>query len=147
MKQTKLKRCSNCDKEFPRLWKAKTREHGAMCKDCWNGYKAGEVSIDNSIKKAPRRIKPISDKLAKELVEYRKLRDEYLKENPNCEICGYHKVELHHKKPRAYHLTDVSIFMSVCRKCHTRIENEDKWARDNGYKLNHLSDNKMTDNK
>ncbi|HLS52705.1 MAG TPA: HNH endonuclease signature motif containing protein [Tissierellaceae bacterium] len=137
MKQ-KLKTCSNCGNDFPRLWKAKTRDHGAMCKDCWNGYKAGEVSIDKSKRKAPKRIKPISDKMAKKLVEYRKLRDKYLKENPNCEICGSSGVELHHKRPRAYHLTNVDVFMSVCRKCHERIEREDKWARGNGYKIDDL---------
>jgi len=76
--------------------------------------------------------------MEKKLVEYRKLRDRYLKENPTCEICGKTPVELHHKKPRAYFLTDVSVFMSVCRLHHDLIEREDKWARENGYKLNHL---------
>jgi hypothetical protein len=88
----------------------------------------------------PVLIKPISDSQSKRLAEYRKVRDEFMKTKNVCEVFGcYNKpTDLHHKKPRAYHLCDVSIFMAVCRPCHTKIESEDSWARENGYKLNHL---------
>jgi hypothetical protein len=74
------------------------------------------------------------------LKEYRVLRDEYMRSNTICEVdgCGRLADDMHHKKPRAYHLCDVSIFMAVCRSCHTRIESDDIWARSKGYKLNHL---------
>lgn len=141
MKQVKLKICSNCEKEFPRLWKAKTREHGAMCKDCWMAYQAGEGNIDNSKKKAPKRIKAISDKRAKELVEYRKLRDEFLKENNFCERCGSkHNLELHHLAGReGSRLTDVDNFMTLCRSCHVIVTEHTAQAIEEGYAKSRLS--------
>jgi hypothetical protein len=74
------------------------------------------------------------------LKEYRMLRDAYMSGNPICEVSGCGRVanDLHHRKPRAHHLCDVSIFMAVCRGCHTKIESDDIWARSKGYKLNHL---------
>ena len=87
-----------------------------------------------------KRIKPISDKKLEELKEYRLLRDAYMKNHDICEVKGCSRLaqDLHHKKPRAYYLCDTSIFMATCRQCHTKIESEDSWARENGYKLNHL---------
>ena len=85
-----MKTCSECKKEYPVLWKAKTKVHGAMCKYCWNRYKSGETSLKTYKKTLKRKgyIKPVSDKKAKELVDYRKLRDAYMKEHKMCEVRG-----------------------------------------------------------
>lgn len=145
---TKLKTCGICEKEFPRLWKAKTREHPAMCQACWSAYKApGSDDHSKLVSKVAQKkkrsyIAPISEKKAKELVEYRKLRDEYMKAHRVCEVksevCTGKSEDLHHRKPRAYHLTDVSVFLATCRQCHEKIERDDSWARKKGFKLNHL---------
>jgi homoserine trans-succinylase len=143
----KLKECSGCGNTTV-IWKAKTSTHGQMCKGCWASFRAPESDDHDKVKaKAVQKkkrspIAPISEKKAKELVEYRRVRDEYMKTHPTCEVrsevCTGKSEDLHHKKPRAYHLMDVSVFMAVCRSCHQKIERDDKWARENGFKLNHL---------
>lgn len=100
-------------------------------------------TIINKNKITPKKayyIPKISKKKIEELKEYRVVRDAYLKANPVCEVkgCCSTEVELHHKMPRAYYLCDTKVFMSVCRKHHLKIEESDSWARENGYKINHL---------
>lgn len=139
MVSRKLKTCSGCGKDSY-LWKS----NPPLCKPCAmrskarNDDSAEKVSVPQKKKKVPKRIAPVSDKQKERLVKYRIVRDKFLRDNPNCEICGNTPVELHHKMPRAYSLCDVSVFMSVCRSCHERIERDDSWARENGYKINHL---------
>jgi len=141
MIQAKPKECSNC-KKITVLWKSNPK----LCKDCSTLLKS-QGNISSPKQRSPSlskvssgKIKSVSDKRLLALKEYRVVRDKYLKENPICEVegCNSRDVELHHKKPRAYHLCDVSVFMSVCRTCHLRIEASDNWARSKGYKLNHL---------
>ena len=143
MIQPKLKTCSTC-KQQTILWKAKPNE---CCKSCWLKIKASnEVSNDKpynlskTTKSSAKRIKSVSDKMLGKLKEYRMLRDAYMSGNPICEVIGCGRVadDLHHKRSRAYHLCDVSIFMAVCRLCHNKIHESDAWARQNGYILNHL---------
>lgn len=143
----KLKECSGCGKTTV-IWKAKTSSHGRLCRDCWASFRAHDRDDHDKVKakavqeKKRSYIAPISAKKAKQLVEYRRVRDEYMKKHPTCEVrsevCTGKSEDLHHKKPRAYHLTDVTVFMATCRLCHEKIEREDLWARENGFKLNHL---------
>ena len=47
--------------------------------------------------------------------------------------------EVHHKKGRIGKLlTEISYFLGVCRECHSKIELEPIWAKENGYSLNRL---------
>ena len=128
-----MKTCSECKKDYPALWKAKTKAHGAMCKYCWNRYKG----IQKPLKPNKSTIKQVSDKRSKELAEYRKLRDVYMIVNPICEVrgCSRRATDLHHKVSREFALLDMDVFMAVCRACHNKFEEEDEWARKNGYKL------------
>lgn len=136
-----MKQCSQCNKEFPALYKARTRTHGALCRICWEkiksrstGLKTGSTSTSTHRHVRGKAISPISDKKAKELREYRKLRDEYMIANPVCEVCGSRKnLTLHHKKSRQFFLCDVSVFMVACFTCHEKIHREHKWAEENGY--------------
>lgn len=142
MIQAKPKECSNC-KKITVLWTSNPK----LCKTC-STYLKSQGMLDSSPKQrspvlskvSSGKIKSVSDKRLLALKEYRVVRDKYLKDNPICEVkgCNSREVELHHKKPRAYHLCDVSVFMSVCRACHLKIEASDSWARSKGYKLNHL---------
>jgi len=134
-----MKTCSECKKEYPVLWKAKTKAHGVLCRDCWQRYKSGETSLITSKKTLKRKgyIKQVSNKKAKELSKYKRLRDEYMKVNSFCEVrgCSRKATDLHHRVSREFALLDIDVFMAVCRECHNKIEENDKWARDNGYKL------------
>lgn len=85
------------------------------------------------------KIKPISDKQAAMLREYRKLRDEYMKHHPNCAKCGVEATDLHHMRGRSGdNLTDVDNFLALCRPCHTWVELHPEEAK----KLN-LSKNRI----
>lgn len=91
---------------------------------------------DFNKKKAPRkRISPISDKLKDELKSYRIVRDRYMYEHPNCEICMNPSQDLHHKKGRGKHLSDIKYFMAVCRICHIFIHENPKKSRESLYLL------------
>src|SRR5690625_2837961 len=128
-----MKKCSFCNKEVEKLWYANPK--CCMSFDCRRKYNEQKGKATKPKKRS--RISPISDKKQKELREYRKLRDGYMEANKVCEVrgCGNRSVDLHHKVSREFALLDTDVFMAVCRDCHNRIEAEDKWARDNGYKL------------
>jgi len=142
MIQAKPKECSNC-KMITVLWKSNPK----LCLTCSTLLKSKGI-LDSSPKQrsavlskvSSGKIKSVSDKRLLALKDYRIVRDKYMSEHTMCEVegCNSREVELHHKKPRAYHLCDVSVFMSVCRACHQKIESSDSWARSKGYKLNHL---------
>lgn len=142
MIKTKLKTCSNCN-ELTVLWKSSPK----LCKDCYYKLKSkGEIKTSKSLssvksKVSAGKIKSISDKRLLALKEYRVVRDKYLKDNPICEFqgCNSTDVDLHHKKPRAYHLCDVSVFMSVCRFHHNFIHDNDAKSRELGYLISGLS--------
>lgn len=95
-----------------------------------------------SVKIGSKTINKTSDKQLKKLAEYRPLRDKYLREHPYCEIqapgCTNVTTELHHKKPRRFHLCDVEVFCASCRNCNDFVEREHEWARQNGFKIDHL---------
>lgn len=85
-------------------------------------------------------IPQVSKKKTKELAEYRKVRDQFFKENPVCQYpgCNSREIDLHHKKSRAYHLSDVTVFMSVCRLHHNWIHENDAEARRMGFLLSSI---------
>lgn len=83
-----------------------------------------------------KRNKPmnmVSDKHRKELKEYFKIRYDYFMLNHFCEICGNAATDIHHKARRGKNLNNTETWMPVCRPCHTKIESNGKWARENGY--------------
>lgn len=85
--------------------------------------------------KPSKRIKPISDKRAKEMGEYQKVKDKYLEEHPICECCGTQKSDqIHHKAGRHNkRLIDFTKFLATCDPCHKEIEANPEWAISNGY--------------
>lgn len=115
--------CTSCEKETY-IYSRK------MCQYCyWKSKPKKPLNI------VTKKMQPFSAKKLEELKVYRKLRDNYLKENPICERCGEKSEDLHHKKPREHYLNDVSIFCSLCRKCHIWVHDNDKESREQGYLL------------
>lgn len=127
-----MKHCDYGSHEVPMLWRSRTKTNPSVCARCMSSFNRDRGNSPGTNRK---QIAPVSAKLAKRLYEYRKLRDQYMADNPSCEACGSVANDLHHKKPRASHLCDTSIFMSVCRSCHNRIHSDDAWARSKGYLL------------
>lgn len=84
-------------------------------------------------------IAPISKGQADRLAVYRKRKHKFMKANPYCKVCGKDATDLHHIKGRiGKDLIDVDNFLAVCRGCHTKIEENPKWAKDNGYSKDRL---------
>ncbi len=76
-------------------------------------------------KKPTKKIKPISKKRSSQLVEYRKVRKQFLKENPICMYpgCNSTEVTLHHSRGRlGSFLSDKKYFKSLCWPHHQYIE-------------------------
>ena len=86
------------------------------------------------------KIKQVSDKQKVRLAEYKKVRDQFMLAHPVCQFkgCSREATDLHHMKPRAYYLCDVSVFMSVCREHHRYIHDHDVEARSLGYLINSI---------
>lgn len=123
------KRCLSCDR------KLSPEKHGLQTKP--NKVPQGTNSSGKgtcTLIKRKSRIAPVSKSMAKRLAEYRVVRDEYMKYNDVCEICGTSRnLTLHHKAGRGKHLCDISTFATLCVTCHERVHREDKWARENGW--------------
>lgn len=97
-----------------------------------NNYSA-KKNEGNKLKKSP--LKKISDKRKKQEAAYSVLRKQFLKDNPNCEICGGVATEIHHKFHReGERLNDTSYFMAVDRKCHRMIHDNPE----DSYRLGYL---------
>ena len=123
------KKCKTCGKEF-KLFRTTDRYCSPEC-------------VENKLqKKSVAPIKPVSDKMTKELAKYRRLRSQYLEATPTCEVRGCNRgaTDIHHKKSRGIYLCVVEYFLAVCRPCHQRIEMDVNWSKENGYSVNRLSD-------
>lgn len=129
------------------MWKAKNKDHGQMCKYCWGSYKSPESDdhskVVSKVKTQKKRsvIAPISEKKAKQLVEYRKARDEYFKDHPRCEFLGCYKTDitLHHMAGRTGDLlTDKRYFKSLCVKHHRWVEENPESAKKLGLSTTRL---------
>lgn len=98
----------------------------------------GEQSIVNLKRKkilvSKKLLSPISEKLKARSIEYSRVRKEYLfAKGYTCEVCGNAGDQIHHKAKRGKNLCAVETFMCVCALCHSKIHDNPKWARDNGY--------------
>lgn len=71
-------------------------------------------------KKIKTKIKPVGDKRRERLVIYRKMREELLKETPECLNCkSKEALEVHHLAGRENDLLiDKSNMIVLCHKCH-----------------------------
>ena len=111
---------------------------------------AKSYSKEQSTFHAPREVKeskkpkPIAKK-SKKLIDaekiYTKERKVYLQAYPYCEVvgCNSESQDIHHRKGRiGALLIDSNYFVAVCRTCHTEIELNPIWAKENGYSLDRL---------
>lgn len=99
--------------------------------------------------KTRARIKPKSDKRKKDDVEYEKLKLEFFVLHPICQrgacyhpatgirinACQQPATDIHHKARRGPFMLRADTWMSACRICHTLIEENQDWAREEGYLL------------
>jgi hypothetical protein len=97
-----------------------------------NAKKARQVKVVHQVKK-------VSARRAKEKPIYDKLRDEQLKEHPECQIkiagiCIGRATECHHAAKRGKNYLNKETFLSACDPCHKHVERvmSAQERRDNG---------------
>ncbi len=90
------------------------------------------------IRKSVAPIKKVSTKRKDQNAQYEKLRAEYLKAHPICEVCGGEAAtEVHHKKGRTNDLLcEVQYFLAVDRDCHRHLTEDSAFAIAQGYSIN-----------
>lgn len=77
------------------------------------------------------------------MIEYNKLRLEYLEAHPVCEVrtCNIWATDIHHTRGRGKYLLDTKTWLAVCRHCHKKITDYSAWAIENGYSYKRNSSN------
>lgn len=160
MKEVKPKICANgaCNRTF----KPYTSIQKCCSQICDTKYRSDKKSqkyerkkavdglVDELLKNVPKR-KPIakfSEKRTKQNKTYSKLRIEYLTENPICdanlECCTIDATTIHHQRGRIGELlTNTEYFLGLCMPCHEYIELHPEFAKEKGFSLNRLSDEKI----
>jgi hypothetical protein len=129
--KSKLKECDGCQK-MTIIWK--NHEGLRLCKYCWSCQ--NPKNRDSSQKPNDYKVPQVSSKKKKKDVEYLKLRERFLTENPICQVsvagCMIHSTDVHHKfagsNRDAFYLVQ-STWLSVCRNCHDHIHNNPAEAR------------------
>lgn len=75
-----------------------------------------------------------SEKRKQEEKEYLRLKEQFLKDNPNCAVYPLEKaVDVHHKEKRGKNYLKVETWLAVSRRAHREIEDNPKWAYQMGY--------------
>lgn len=85
-----------------------------------------------------------SKRRAKQERQYNKRVKVWKEENPFCQVGGLDCTELtddcHHMKGKIeLLLLDERYWLPVCRNCHTYLERNPTWAKDNNFSLSRLS--------
>ena len=100
--------------------------------------KRGDFS--SMISKPQKPIPKVSKNQKKRLEKYLQLRNEYLQNNPVCEVCKTKPSgEIHHRKGRDGNNL-FGYFLAVDRECHRYIEENSEWAKSMGYTISRLKD-------
>lgn len=87
-------------------------------------------------------IKKVSEKRKLENIIYQSERIKFLMlpENKVCPITKQQTTDIHHKKGRIGSLyLDKKYWIALSREGHKFVEENPKWAKENGYSLNRLS--------
>lgn len=129
MAQFKLKVCKSCGAEFKQYTSL------TKCK-CF-------ISVPKLKPKKKYVIPKVSEKRKIENLKYSVLRVEFLgkPENQICPITGKPTTDVHHMKGRVGSLfLDTRYWIALSREGHKFVEENPKWAKENGYSLNRLSD-------
>lgn len=103
-----------------------------LCASCSHDDRKAERTKPKVVKP----VKKITEKRNIQNQEYARLRDQYLKVYPACEVreCHNKSNQIHHVNGReGEKLTDTNFFLAVCPDCHSKIHANPKWAQDEGY--------------
>ena len=136
MIKQKTGKCSECDSSAP-----EQPLIAGKCKPHYWQFRSTKWKKSEPKEKKP--IPKVSAKQLENLKKYRKVRDEFMKEHPNCQArlqgCTIKATDLHHRAGRyGNSLTDTEYFMALCRPCHNKIEDGGKWVYELDFKINRI---------
>lgn len=113
----------------------------SLCNEpsCYNYQRYCRLHISGSLKE-PKPIAKESKQRKEVNKDYLPAAKEYIKKHPLCKIksavCTGKSQHVHHLKGRIGDmLTDKKYWMPACDKCNSWLEQNDLWARQNGFKL------------
>ena len=112
-------------------------------KSDWKEAKRKEM---NAFLKTKKPIPKVSQKQVERLAQYRKVRDQFMKEHPNCQArlqgCTIKSTDCHHSRGKVGDLlTDKRYFKALCRNCHSYLEVHPDEAKEKGFSLSRLETN------
>lgn len=149
----KQKKCKGCGESMDFVLRGKLRTF--MQKDgfglnCGCAFENAYKNIDKPLNKNVRdykktKIAPRSKKRIAQEKIYIQLRKAFLNkpENKICPITNETTTEIHHMKGRIGDLLiDTKYWLAVSREGHVLIEQNPEWAKENGYSLSRLENDK-----
>lgn len=111
-----------------------------FCASCAAAIRKAERQANKVKIIAP--VNRVSPKRAGQVVEYIKLKREYLALYPVCEVpeCHLRSVDVHHQGGKeGDRLTDVNYFMAVCRQHHDEFTEHSKEAIKDGHSVSRIT--------
>lgn len=114
-------------------------------KGCPNEGRYCRLHLSFSMPKK-QEIQKVSEKQRDLNKRFAKAKREYLKEHPFCQAgingCTKIAIDVHHMAGKASEelLLDKTLFLAVCRPCHTAIEANPAWAKQNGFSVSRHSE-------
>lgn len=85
--------------------------------------------------KRRKRLRPVSSRRAVQLREYNRLKEDWIRAHPVCEICrAQPTAQVHHRAGRiGNRLNSTEDWLGVCAECHDKIHAHGSWARQLGF--------------
>ena len=125
----------------------KERYKYSLCKACFQKWINTTASGQNYLRShqinSIKQIRKISKKRISDGKKYVELRKQFLKENPKCAVTGKKATQVHHMAGRIGDLfLDKTFWLPVCHEAHRQIEENPLWAKDKGYSVNRLANDK-----
>jgi len=130
----KKKTCDRCSLERV-IWK--NHQGKKYCQPCWGAHSGKPKRIPTVGKKLAQRSKR---RIAEQAI-YSEKRKLFLETNPMCKthlqgICSHYSTDVHHTAGRIGELyLDETKWLALCRACHSYIELNPNFAREQGYSL------------
>lgn len=131
----KHKKCKNCQMPFIPSYSTAQVVCGYVC-----GMEYARKLNESKVKKP---INKVSKKKSAENKVYSTLRKVFLESKPECQAklsgCTWQSTDVHHAKGRGKETLNIKTWISVCRSCHTLIEEKPAMAKEKGLSISRLN--------
>lgn len=106
-----------------------------LCATCGAKMRKHERMLKRTANTRKKALARVSKSQKERLTKYIERSREWIK-GKRCAVCNGKATECHHMQGREGSLLmDETKWLPVCRKCHTRITIDSKWAIENGFSI------------